>query len=248
MVSEREISRLDLKTSLTRWPFGWLLGALVVFIVLLLLGVWQLQRAHDKQDRIDRFQARLNAPAVQVSREPMAKDLEYFPARARGQFESQNQILLDNQVRDGRVGYYVLTPFRILHSDTRILVNRGWIALGHSRASLPEVNVPVGERRISGRLYRPPADYFTLEKEPASLQNTLWQNLDLAQFRAQAGYDLQPYVLRLDPELAGGYVRDWPVHLDSWADRHRGYAVQWFGLALVLGVGCIFLFRTRRAA
>jgi surfeit locus 1 family protein len=44
-------------------------------------------------------------------------------------------------------------------------------------------------------------------------------------------YPLQPVVVHLDPGAPGGYVREWP-RPDERAERHRSYALQWFGFAL----------------
>jgi len=37
--------------------------------------------------------------------------------------------------------------------------------------------------------------------------------------------------VQLDPGAPGGYVREWP-RPDERAERHRSYALQWFGFAL----------------
>ncbi len=78
-----------------------------------MLGLWQLQRAQEKQMLVDYYEDRMNAKRVQVSQTRMGPDMEYFPAQVKGQFEAPYQILLDNRVHEGRVGYDVLTPFRI---------------------------------------------------------------------------------------------------------------------------------------
>ena len=131
----------------TLYQLSCALGVAVVLSVLVLLGFWQLQRAQEKQMLVDRYEARVNAKSVQVSQTRMVPGLEHFSARVEGQFEEQHQILLDNRVHGGRVGYDVLTPFRIQTSPTRILVNRGWVPMGSSRARLPVLETP-GQAQI----------------------------------------------------------------------------------------------------
>ena len=230
----------------TLYQLGCALGVAVVLSVLVLLGFWQLQRAQEKQMLVDRYEARVNAKSVQVSQTRMVPGLEHFSARVEGQFEEQHQILLDNRVHGGRVGYDVLTPFRIQTSHTRILVNRGWVPMGSSRARLPVLETPGQAQIISGHLYRPPERYFSLEKRLPTLADKVWQNLDLKRFHTEAGYPLQPYVLRLDVGLPGAYQQLSPRYSDQWVDRHRGYAVQWFGLALVVLVGSVGFAWTHR--
>ena len=58
---------------------------------------------------------------------------------------------------------------------------------------------------------------------------------------------LAPRVLRLDPAIPFGYERDLELLANTLPpDKHRGYAVQWFGLALtVLATALILTFRKR---
>jgi surfeit locus 1 family protein len=51
-------------------------------------------------------------------------------------------------------------------------------------------------------------------------------------------------VLRLSAKESGGFVRQWPLPGGQAVNRHRGYALQWFAMALVL-VG-VFLAMVRR--
>jgi cytochrome oxidase assembly protein ShyY1 len=46
------------------------------------------------------------------------------------------------------------------------------------------------------------------------------------------GRELAPRQVLLDPAVPDGYVRDWVVP-GTPADRHLGYAVQWFAFAAV---------------
>ena len=49
--------------------------------------------------------------------------------------------------------------------------------------------------------------------------------------------------MQLDPDAASGFVRDWP-RPDERAERHRSYALQWFGFAASsLGIWAYFLIR-----
>ena len=50
------------------------------------------------------------------------------------------QILIDNMVNGERAGYFVITPFA-LQGGGWVLVNRGWVPLGASRAERPAIPV-----------------------------------------------------------------------------------------------------------
>ncbi len=213
------------------------LATLVMLPALVALGLWQLDRAQQKAAIRDAFVARAQLPPVELGSEPLDADaLEYRWATARGRYEADHQVLLDNKVYRGRPGYHVLTPLRVERSAPRLLVNRGWVGWGEDRQRLPDVMPPTAEVTVRGRLRRPASDQFTLERAPAAMTGPMpvvWQRLDLALFARQTGYAVQPLVLELDADAsdAGGFVRDWPVYQDAWISRHRGYALQWFALA-----------------
>ena len=59
---------------------------------------------------------------------------------------------------------------------------------------------------------------------------------------------LAPRVLKLDPALPLGYTRDLDILPNTLPpERHLGYAVQWFGLALAVFITALLLtLRTRR--
>jgi hypothetical protein len=64
-----------------------------------------------------------------------------------------SNTLLDNQVRDGRPGYHVLTPLRM--AENAILINRGWVPLGEFRQVLPDRECPRMIMTIGGWLAQP---------------------------------------------------------------------------------------------
>ena len=72
--------------------------------------------------------------------------------------------------------------------------------------------------------------------------------MDLDALSADLGLVLAPRILRLDPSLPLGYARDLDVLPNTLPpERHRGYALQWFGLALTtLLLSLYFAFFRRR--
>src|SRR6476620_4875880 len=104
------------------------------------LGWWQIGRAREKQALIDAF-ARGTQTSVQLTPDLRVDQLpRYQHLRTLGHYEPAHQILLDNMPsHDGQPGYRVLTPFR-REGPTRpiLLVDRGWVTLGASRAARPD--------------------------------------------------------------------------------------------------------------
>jgi len=122
-------------------------------------------------------------------------------------------------------------------------VNRGWLAAPADHQIIPQADVPAGTVELTGIAVVPSQRFFNLAAQPGSGWDAVWQNLDLARFRTALGTPLQQVVIQLDPAAPGGYVREWP-RPDERAERHRSYALQWFGFALAsLGIWGYFLVR-----
>ena len=60
-----------------------------------------------------------------------------------GTFDARRQILIDNAVHAGRVGYTIVTPL-LLADGRAVLINRGFVVAGPSRAVLPDPKPPPG--------------------------------------------------------------------------------------------------------
>jgi surfeit locus 1 family protein len=210
------------------------------------LGFWQLDRA-DQRRAIQRdYAARQSDAPIEVGAAPMdGQGLRYYNASASGAYDGDHQILLANRVHDGVLGYEVLTPLRIVGSDMRVLVNRGWVPHDYQAASTPQPPVPEGEVRITGRLVVPSPNRFAMgEPGGASFaRDAVWQTLDLGALQGAAPFPVQPFVLQLAPDQSGGFVRNWPAP-EVHPERNTGYAIQWFTFALI--ALAIFLARSFR--
>ncbi|MBI5612144.1 MAG: SURF1 family protein [Gammaproteobacteria bacterium] len=213
------------------------------------LGFWQLDRAGQKAELQAEYDARLRGPLVAVgARVQPAEELRFYRVVAKGRYDSAHQIFIDNRVQQGRVGYHVVTPLKLEASETRVLVNRGWIALGRDREHLPAVETPAGVQEITGVAVVPAEHVFTLGKPAAAggPWETVWQNIDMQRFKESVGYPVQPVVVLLDPHSpAGGLVRDWS-RLDAGIATHKAYAFQWFVLAFALLVTYIVMNTRKR--
>ena len=227
-------------------------AALAGVAALLALGFWQLERAEWRRAQDAEREARRQLTPVYIAHFPAARlaALDGRRVRLRGRYR-ERQFLLDNRTRRRRPGYQVLTPFELAGHGQVILVDRGWIARGARRDRPPAAPAPAGELlQVAGTLRRPAANPLT---DPAHLfERGGWpqvaQDLDYARMAERLGeLELVPAVLRLGPDEPHGYDRDWPAP-PMTAERHAGYAVQWFALAglLALLFGLYWL-RARRA-
>lgn len=153
----------------------------------------------------------------------------------RGRFDSGHQILIDNKVHKGRVGYYVITPLKMTGSDQYVLINRGWTPAGKTRGDLPDINVADSYVTIHGVLVKARRDVFMIGDKnrdtkgwPARLQ---W--LDVKEFVRETGFSVYPFAMLMDADAPHGYTREWgKVDLDP--DKNTSYAMQWFSFAILL--------------
>jgi len=163
-----------------------------------------------------------------------------------GRFDPGAQMLLDNRVESGRVGYHVLTPLTLADGRT-VLVNRGFAPAGARRTDLPVVPPPTGSVAVQGRVVVPGARYFELGKPaPAGRaeERQVWQVIDLPRMATAIGRPLLPVVVEQTSAGDDGLVRRWPSP-DTGSDKHRIYMVQWYTFA-VLAAGLYIGFGLRR--
>jgi len=224
------------------------LAMLVAVVVCAAAGRWQQGRMHDKEALRAQSDAASNVAPVAIKGLPGAADwasLRYRPVVADGVYRAQAQILIDNRVHEGRAGYHVVAPLDLPGGRT-VLVNRGWVAQGASRAALPDVPAPGGAVTVEGRIAVPAAGYLELKAEGAA--GPVWQNLDPARFAAATGIAVLPVVIEQTAARASddGLVRDWPAP-DFGIDKHRIYMVQWYAFA-ALAIALWLILNLRRPA
>ncbi len=163
--------------------------------------------------------------------------LAYAPVSLRGRFLPEEYFLLDNQMREGQVGYEVLDVMLLEDGDS-VLVNRGWIAGGADRQTLPAVPRVNGPVEITGHVYVAPGAPFLLAEQrlednwPKRIQAVEMDKL-APLIAAEQGGKVFPYPVRIDTGARGALVTDWQI-LNTSPLKHQAYAVQWFAMAAVL--------------
>jgi surfeit locus 1 family protein len=217
-------------------PFTTLL-AIALIALLVSLGRWQLHRAEDKRALFSAFAAGSDTThpvALQTPKVP-----RYSRVEATGRYDETRQILIDNMVNAERAGYFVITPFA-LQGGGWVLVNRGWVPLGKSRADRPAIPVAGDLRSIRGRADNLPSPGIQMGvpaplAQPFPVVAAYPKREEVARLLKEPDWTSATDSILLDPAEPDGYVRNWaPPGFPPM--RHIGYAVQWFGLALALAV------------
>lgn len=225
-----------------RWVFKpplWLTLVTLLGVTLLCsLGFWQLSRQQEK--------LALQSQASIASKQPLLtslkllenikqpQDLRYLMTRLKVTYLNEYNILLDNKIENGQVGYHLITPIA-LDDQHWLLIDRGFVPLGPTRALLPKIPPIIGEVTIEGYLdfsYRNP-----FVSNPLETQEIEWplrmQYLDIQLLGTTWHKEVYPMLVVLankPPSTVGGIS----------PQKHKGYAVQWFGLALTLSLFYVF--------
>lgn len=232
-------------------PHAWaVVATLAAVAACVALGSWQLRRGQEKQALVAGF-ASGSATSVELQGSVAIDGLpRYQHVRATGSYDPTRQILIDNMPSQaGKPGYRVLTPFRRDGSDTLLLVDRGWVPLGDSRSVLPAVFVAPGSRAVSGRLDTLPEPGVRVGE--AGVQgDRRWPrvlNFPRQQDVEQVlGERVESRIVLLDPTAPDGFERAWRPAMRFGPERHLGYAIQWFALALAVLVAFVALSLRRR--
>lgn len=214
------------------------------------LGFWQADRAVQKQRWLDGYAAALAAAPIDLS-QALAMPSSQLPVRVSGDFTLQPQSLLflDGQQREGRVGVraYVLADTDA--NPAPLLVELGWLAFGPDR-SLPEIDIAGAHQRIQGLLLPWPTQGLRLAENrwTDAVPAPLLAYLDRDEIGRETGRMPYDGVLRPDPGLnLGAAVRDAVALPNTLApEQHRGYALQWWGLAATVVVTYLILAFRRR--
>ena len=207
---------------------------MLVFSSLIKLGFWQIERALEKEQRQERIQALSQRDALSLAQvkalEGLQDGINDLPIKLTGYFDAEKVFLLDNQPNKGRLGYRV---YQIIESNgDTILVNLGWVQGSIDRNVLPEITPVTGQHTISGHIREIEVG---IQLQVQNLTDATWplrvQQIELDKFSALINKKLLPFVVYLDTKETLGYKKNWqPIVMPP--EKHRGYAFQWFSLAL----------------
>lgn len=206
--------------------------AAVVFIgIFVLLAFWQLDRAAQKETLLAQFADDADFMPLNGG----LPDNEYQPIEVRGSFDGQRQVLIENIVRDGRLGYFVITPFAQAGAGPLLLVNRGWLARPAQQHEMTPIDVAGDVRTLHGRAGHLPrvgvrggAGFDGAGDWP---KNAVYPTY--AEVAHELDEELLPFVLLLDAADDDGFRRQWQPQ-GSGPMTNYGYALQWFAMAVAV--------------
>lgn len=207
-------------------------------LLMLGLGVWQLQRLAWKSELIDAFEARVTAeptaPPPALAPEDVA-EWRYRHVAATGRFLHDKELQITGKPYKGTAGFHVITPF-VTDDGLTVFVNRGWVPEDERRPEDRPTTLVPPPATVDGVIMRAGVKgYFVPENEP---RNDVWFTV-----RPQAMAEH----LGLEGPIATGYYIDQlaeeprPTVMPFGAARtiavrneHLQYAITWFLLAITL--------------
>jgi surfeit locus 1 family protein len=231
-----------MKINLGKAEFNCSLPLIVLYCgllsLLISLAFWQFHRAEEKRLLLQQQATQISQVLHLTAETPdNPQSLRYRPAYLSGHYDHRQQFLLDNQMLNHKVGYFVFTPFILENSHKAILVNRGWLPANLNRKVLPNIALQnLQTQQINGRINTFPSVGIQLADvdKPSNTTPAVIQHVNSTLLVQQLGYPLFSFQLELDAKSADGYTRQWLTTTLMLPEQHIAYAIQWASLATAL--------------
>jgi cytochrome oxidase assembly protein ShyY1 len=236
-----------------RWILSHLLILLLV-VVMVNLGFWQLRRLDQKRAYRDLVRSRTEAAPA-----PIATVLDhdasagatdaalYRRVTATGTFVAGDEVLVRNKSLDGNPGEWVLTPLKT-GPDTAVVVNRGFVPFTTATEGVAPPP-PTGRVTVTGLVFPTQTRGSFGPRDPATGKLPALNRADLGRLQRQVGYDIYPAYVQMT-KLSPAPTGKAPTPLSPPAPDlgpHLSYAVQWFIFSTIAIVGYpMILYRSAR--
>jgi len=217
-----------------------LLTLFLLCSVFIRLGLWQLERAIEVTQEVEGQKQSFDKQLIALSSDTVdPSSLLNQRVSLTGHFLVDDQILKDNVRRNSKIGYKVLTPFRVQNSQLTILVNQGWVQ--KTQSGLPDTTVPDTLMTITGVIKLFGITPYMIQKPEDSLSHNgkVWLYFDAALFEKLKQYPIAKFTLDQLPTDQYGFLRNEPI-FKADTGKHYSYAIQWFGFTIFACI--IFLY------
>ncbi len=211
--------------------------ALPMFLVLIGLGTWQLDRLEAKLDFIATRDAGFaQAPVALPADNDNLASLAWRRVNVTGRFDHAHEFHLF-RTRDGSAGYEVLTP--LVRTDgvpgQVVLVDRGWVPLNRKDAATRAAVQVEGVVTVSG-FVRVDLEARSMVTPANDAAGNTWYVVDYAAMGERAGATLRPLVVVADATPHPDGLPLGVANPPEVSNNHLGYAFTWFSLAAALAL------------
>lgn len=227
------------------WIFVTIL-VIVAAIVMVRLGIWQLDRLAGRRAFNAQVLSQIDEPPLPLTDDVVSGNLEALEFRTvqiEGEFDFANSLVLGNQFWNDQMGVHLLTPLKIAGTEAVILVDRGWIPFedwenrnlnAYDEAETVDVAgmLRVTQTKLGLR--------DCLDETAGDAPFQVWC-LALDGIAAHLPYDLLSVYLIQAPagEQTAPPYRSIP-QIEISEGPHLSYAIQWFTFSAILLIGYPF--------
>lgn len=220
--------------------------ALVIAGIFMWLGFWQLGRLGDRRTLNAELASRAVAPAVPLAQLPTdTANAHYRRVSVDGAYDYGNEIILTLRSRDGSPGVNVVTPTRLVGTDTAVAIVRGWVyAPDGMTVDLTRWREGPQAKGHGFVETFPPA---RTGRSSSPTHSNAYRWLDRAELEKRFHYPLKPYYVVLtsapDDSTTNAPPRLTVPPMDE--GPHRSYAIQWFSFAAISIFGMTLFIRRK---
>ncbi len=227
-----------------RFPWILTLAVLPCLVLLIGLGVWQVQRLHWKEGLIDQADAAAKTPPAAINEVLIASDPEFRKALIVCPGLPTAPYVELQSIHEGQVGVRLVSVCRAPGEAKPFLIDRGFLPdTVSARPRVIESTLPLS---LLVELRRTPKAGGGMTPAPAG--NHFYARDSVAMAKALGAPDASEFTLYAlsssNPELGALQASAPPA---AFANNHFGYALTWFGLAVALIGFYVALLRRRLA-
>ena len=206
----------------------WLVITVLVFSVLVKLGLWQSDRAIEKEERVAKIENLNEQKALSLKQvlelsnvQSNFNEINDYPVAIKGEFNKEHVFLLDNQVNNGRLGYRVFQT--VVTKEYSVLVSLGWVQGSINRQVLPVIKALNGHYQFRGNIRLIEEGVLLQEQVFADVSWPLRvQQIELEKFSLIINRKLLPFVVYLDKnEMRRAYNRS------NYLEQRRALMCWW---------------------
>ncbi len=245
MISRQQFFKYHFSLKLT-------LRAIFLAVAMLIAAKWQWTRYHEKLVLVEEYKNHDKSKPFEVDViSSTAIDFKDFVNRKiviKGHFDFQNQVLITNRRHKFGTGHWLITPFKPLNSEQKILVSRGFIPYEDRDESswnkyskevtelIGVVQQSVGKRSFFSPSAKTPFPKLYLYPDLALISEDIRDNINIdhyIQSIAEPVYDKFPAT---------------DISIDVPPSTHFWYTFEWIGLSFMtlLVAFLIQLFKPKR--
>jgi surfeit locus 1 family protein len=222
---------------MARGLLGFTALMLAALVVLIGLGLWQLQRLEWKEGLIAKIEARTKAPPIGLedaaAMAAQGQDPSYYRVRVSGRFDHAKERYLFAPSNEGRGGWHLIAPLKTEDGET-VLIDRGFVPDNLKAPALHAKGEVEGVVAVTGIVRLPDRQgLFTPDNEPEA-NRWFWRDRDALARSMFPGESVRVAPFFLEAEKGnGGWPEGGQTRLDL-PNNHLQYAITWFLLAAAL--------------